>query len=81
VVAQLDYRNVLAKIDVSTRRSRVLEMLRRAWMKTIVEHDPTAALDLPIRVNVYERDDGTTVVSYYRPRPCSLPTANLVCRS
>jgi len=45
----------------------MLQVMRRAWMKTIVEHDPTAALDLPIRINVYERDDGTTVVSYYRP--------------
>lgn len=27
------------------------------------------ALDVPIRIYVYERDDGTTVVSYYRPSP------------
>ena len=67
MVAQLDYRNILAKIDVHAKKSRMLEVMRRAWLKTIVERDPAAALDVPIRIYVYERDDGRTVVSYYRP--------------
>ncbi|MGH8067647.1 MAG: DUF302 domain-containing protein [Candidatus Entotheonellia bacterium] len=67
VVAQLDYRNILAKIDVHAKKSRMLEVMRRAWLKTIVERDPAAALDVPIRIYVYERDDGRTVVSYYLP--------------
>lgn len=67
VVARLDYRNVLAKVDVHTKKSHMLEVMRRAWLKAIVERDPAAALDVPIRIYVYERDDGRTVVSYYRP--------------
>lgn len=67
VVAQLDYANMLKKIGVHVRRSRMFEVMRRPWAKTVFAHDSAAALDIPVRIYVYERDDGKTVVSYYRP--------------
>lgn len=67
VVLQLDYQHVLQKIDVPIKRSRMVEIMRRPWGKTIFEHDPAAALDIPFRVYIYEREDGKTVVSYYQP--------------
>jgi uncharacterized protein (DUF302 family) len=67
VVTQLNYQNILAKIDVRTKQSRMLEVMRRAWLETIFERDPAAALGVPLRIYVYERDDGRTVVSYHRP--------------
>src|SRR6266516_8112480 len=39
VVAQLDYQEVLRKIDVPVKRSRMFEVMRRAWGRTIFEHD------------------------------------------
>jgi uncharacterized protein (DUF302 family) len=67
VVAQLDYQDVLGKIDIPVKRSRMFEVMRRAWGKMVFEQDAAAALDLPLRIYIYEREDGRIVVSYYRP--------------
>ena len=67
VVAPLDYQHVLGKIDVAVRRSRMCEVMRRAWAKTTLDHEAAAALDLLVRLYIYEREEGRVVVSYYRP--------------
>jgi uncharacterized protein (DUF302 family) len=67
VVAQLDYQDVLGKIDIAVKRNRMFEVMRRAWGKIIFEQDAAAALALPLRIYIYEREDHQVVVSYYRP--------------
>ena len=67
VVSRLDYRGILENMDVSSRRSQTIEILRRSWAKVVLDSDAAAAIALPLRIYLYERDDGRTVVSYYRP--------------
>jgi uncharacterized protein (DUF302 family) len=67
VVNAFDYRAILKKIKRETPPSVVVELLRREWTEAIVNLAPSAALELPLRVHVYQRADGATVVSYRRP--------------
>jgi uncharacterized protein (DUF302 family) len=67
VVAQLDYPNVLRKARAQVRPARMFEVLRRPWVKAVFDSDVAAALDIPLRIYVSQRDDGKTVVRYYRP--------------
>ena len=67
VVAQFDYAPVLDAAGALVRKSRMFEVTRRAWARVVFQSNPAAALDLPLRVHVYEREDGKTLVSYQRP--------------
>jgi uncharacterized protein (DUF302 family) len=67
IVDRLDYRSLLGKEPESLRKSRLLLVLRRDWGAILVANDPSAALALPFHIHLYERPDGKTVVSYYRP--------------
>ena len=62
-----NYQQILKKIKIDSKKSVVFEILRRPWVKTILEHDPAAGLEIPLRVYVHEQADGKTVVSYYKP--------------
>ena len=67
VVSRTDFRSVLVGLGIAARPSLRLEVMRGNWLKTVVEHDASAALELPLRIHVYERDDGDTTVSYNQP--------------
>lgn len=67
LVAQMDFQSFVQDPEAHPRRSRSLAVMKRSWIETILEHAPEAALDLPVRIQVYEREDGRVVVSYYRP--------------
>jgi uncharacterized protein (DUF302 family) len=67
VVARLDHRSLLDEDQGSIRKSGMFLIMRQAWGKFIFENDPTAVLDMPLRVHVYEEETGETVVSYYLP--------------
>ena len=71
VVAQLDYQHGLGKIDIAARRSRMFEVMRLAWAKTTLDHEAAAALGLPVRLYIYEREDRRIVVSDDRPSAMS----------
>jgi uncharacterized protein (DUF302 family) len=67
VVARLDYQSLVDKEKGSPRNSGMFLIMRQSWGKTIFEKDAAAVLDMPLRVHVYEGEDGKTVVSYYQP--------------
>jgi len=67
VVTALDYQQILKKLKVQVGRAAMFEVMRRDWAKTLLKEDPTLGLILPVRVYVFERPDGVTIVSYQRP--------------
>jgi len=67
IVSAFDYQQIFRKIKTASKRSVVLEILRRPWVRTILEHDPANGLAIPLRVYIYEQADGKTSVSYYKP--------------
>ena len=67
VVTALDYQQILKKLKVQVGRAAVFEVMRRDWAKTLLKEDPALGVILPVRVYVFERADGTTIVTYQRP--------------
>ena len=67
VAAAFDYQETLKKLKVETGRSVVIEVMRRPWLKSILDYDAAAGLEMPIRIYIYERPEGKTIVSYYKP--------------
>jgi uncharacterized protein (DUF302 family) len=63
----LDYQHVLSEVRVDVGRAVMFEVMRRDWAKLILREDAAMGIVLPVRVYVYERADGTTVVAYHRP--------------
>ena len=66
-VTAMDYQQILKKIKFQTGRAVMFEVMRRDWAKTLLKEDPALGIILPMRVYVFERPDGTTIVSYRRP--------------
>lgn len=64
VFADIDQRDAAAQVGLALRRTRlVLFGNPKAGTPIMAEH-PHAALELPLRVVVWERDDGRTVLDY-----------------
>lgn len=67
LVATIDHQNMLRMVGVSIKGSRTLEFGKPDMGKMVLTASPEAGLEMPARVYVYERADGKTVVSYYKP--------------
>ena len=66
-VSSMDYQQILKKVRFDSGRAVVFEVMRREWLKTLMSADPALGATLPVRIYVYERNDGKTVVVYRRP--------------
>src|SRR4051812_48120807 len=66
-VTALDYGKILKTNKPAGVRGVVFEVLRRQWATAALKQDPAAILEMPLRIAVYEQQDGKTVVSCYRP--------------
>jgi len=66
VVATLDHQNMLRMAGTTMRGSKTLEFGKPDLLK-IMATDPEVGLEMPMKLYVYERTDGKTVVSYYKP--------------
>jgi uncharacterized protein (DUF302 family) len=66
-VTALDYQQILKKVRVDTGRAAMFEIMRREWLKTLLQADPSLGLSMPVRVYVFEQSDGATIVTYQRP--------------
>lgn len=67
VVATLDHQNMLRMVGATIRGSKALEFGKPDMMKKVMTSDPDVGLEMPLKIYVYERSDGKTVVSYYKP--------------
>jgi len=66
IAATLDHQNMLRMVGANIRGSKTLEFAKPDMMK-IMSTDPEVGLEMPMKLYVYERTDGKTVVSYYKP--------------
>lgn len=72
IVTALDFQQILkTKKKVPPGRAVLFEVMRREWLKTLLNEDPALGLAMPVRIYVFEDPDATTLVS------CQCPGATL----
>ena len=67
IVARADHQNMLRMVGASTKGALTIEFGKPDMMKMHLPAHPEIGLDMPMRIYVWERADGKTVVSYHRP--------------
>lgn len=64
IFADIDQREAAAGVGLDLRRTRLVLFGNPKAGTPIMAEAPHAALELPLRVVVWERDDGCTVIDY-----------------
>jgi len=64
IVATVDHQNMLRMVGASIRGSKTIEFGKPNMMKMLLPDNPEIGLEMPLKIYVYERADGKTVVSY-----------------
>jgi uncharacterized protein (DUF302 family) len=67
IVATIDHQNMLRMVGASIKGSKTIEFGKPDMGKMLLPKHPEAGLEMPGKVYVWERSDGKTVVSYYKP--------------
>ncbi|MDP3766501.1 MAG: DUF302 domain-containing protein [Dehalococcoidia bacterium] len=67
IVARVDHQNMLRMVGAQTRGALTLEFGKPDMMRSSLPAHPEIGLEMPMRIYVWERADGRTVVSYHRP--------------
>lgn len=67
LVATIDHQNMMSMVGVRIKGSKTLEFGGPDMGKMVLTKSPEAGLETPAKIYVYERTDGKTVVSYYKP--------------
>jgi len=67
MVATIDHQNMLRMVGGSIKGSKTFEFGKPDMLKMVMPSDPAAGLEMPHKIYVHERADGTAVVSYYKP--------------
>ncbi len=64
VVATIDHQNMLRMVGASAKGAKTIEFGKPDMMKMLIPENPQIALEMPLRIYIFERSDGKTVVSY-----------------
>lgn len=67
IVARIDHQNMLSMMGAKIGGSLTLEFGKPDMGKMLLPDHPEIGLLLPAKIYVFERKDGKTVVSYYKP--------------
>ncbi len=67
IVARADHQNMLRMVGANTKGALTIEFGKPDMMKMHLPAHPEIGLEMPMRIYVWERADGKTVVSYHRP--------------
>ncbi len=67
IVARADHQNMLRMVGANTKGALTIEFGKPDMMKMHLPAHPEIGLEMPMRIYVWERADGKTVVSYRRP--------------
>lgn len=67
VVATIDHQNMLTMVGAKIKGSKTIEFGKPDMGKMLLPMAPEAGLEMPGRFYIWERGDGKTVVSFYRP--------------
>lgn len=73
IVGQMNHQNMLTMMNMKIKGSQTIEVFHPQYGKTLFETDPAAGIAIPLRLYVYERADGKTVVTYYKPSAAFAP--------
>lgn len=69
IVATIDHQNMMRMVGASIKGSKTIEFGKADLGKMTVVPNPEVGLEFPGKIYIWERGDGKTVVSYYRPAP------------
>lgn len=69
VVAKIDHAKMLSMVGAKIRGATTVEFGKPDMGKMLLPMNPAIGLEMPARIYVYERGDGTVVVSYRRVAP------------
>ncbi|MBI4371082.1 MAG: DUF302 domain-containing protein [Elusimicrobia bacterium] len=67
IVARADHQNMLRMVGANTKGALTVEFGKPDMMKMHLPAHPEIGLEMPMRIYLWERADGKTVVSYHRP--------------
>jgi len=67
IVARADHQNMLRMVGANTKGALTIEFGKPDMMKMNLPAHPEIGLEMPMRIYVWERADGKTLVSYRRP--------------
>jgi uncharacterized protein (DUF302 family) len=67
IVATIDHQNMLRMVGANIRGAKTIEFGKPDMMKMLLPDNPEIGLEMPLKIYVYERADGKTVVSYSKP--------------
>jgi uncharacterized protein (DUF302 family) len=67
IVARADHQNMLRMVGANTKGALTIEFGKPDMMKMHLPAHPEIGLEMPMRIYVWERGDGKSVVSYHRP--------------
>ncbi len=67
IVATVDHQNMLKMVGAKIKGAKTIEFGKPDMGKMLMPMAPEAGLEMPGRFYIWERNDGKTVVSYYRP--------------
>lgn len=67
IVATIDHQNMLVMVGASIKGSKTIEFGKPDMMKMLLPGNPEIGLEMPLKIYVYERGEGETVLSYYKP--------------
>lgn len=69
IVATIDHQNMMRMVGISSKGATTIEFGKPDMGKMVFLPDAQAGLDMPLRLYIWQRQDGTAVVSYYKISP------------
>lgn len=76
VVGQFNHQNMLTMLNMKIKGSQTFEVFHPQYGKALFENDTAAGIVVPLRLFVFEREDGKTTVVYYKPSAAFAPFKN-----
>ena len=73
IVGNTDHQELLKLVGLKTGGMLGIEFFHPRYGKVIAKNDGAAALEMPFRVVVMEANDGSVLVTYYRPSSVLAP--------
>lgn len=73
IVGNTDHQELLTLVGLKTGGMLGIEFFHPRFGKVIAKNDGAAALEMPLRLVVMEANDGSVLVTYYRPSSVLAP--------
>ncbi len=67
IMFEADHQKMLSMISVESKPSETILFGKPQMGQTVLSAEPRAALEMPMRVNIREMDNGEVVLIYYKP--------------